>query len=145
MSEDTRQTMEACLEDLRGQGTYKRHFSDDVVLEMMGTDQEARGPGATEQFIDYMHRQAFEARPEIKSMVVGDNQAAAEFDFVGRHTGEFAGIPAMGRVVGVPYCVVYELEGERVKALRLYFAMEVLMQRPGTSPAPEQSEEASPT
>ena len=112
---------------------------------MMGTDQEARGPGATEQFIDYMHRQAFEARPEIKSMVVGDNQAAAEFDFVGRHTGEFAGIPAMGGVVRVPYCVVYELEGERVKALRLYFAMEVLMQRPGTSPAPEQSEEASPT
>ena len=123
----------------------KEHFSDDVVMEMMGQDQRFEGPDAVEQMIDYMHRQAFEARLEVRSMVVGDGQAAAEFDFVGRHTGEFAGVPATGREVRVPYCVVYDLEDGKITALRLYFPMDVPMRQLGVMPAPEQSEETSPT
>ena len=114
-------------------------------MEMMGQDQRFEGPDAVEQMIDYMHRQAFEARLEVRSMVVGDGQAAAEFDFVGRHTGEFAGVPATGREVRVPYCVVYDLEDGKITALRLYFPMDVPMRQLGVMPAPEQSEETSPT
>jgi len=144
MSEDTRQTLEAYLEDLLAQGPYKKYFSDDVVMEMMGQNQRFEGPDAVEQMIGYMHRQAFEASLEIMNMVVGDGQAAAEFDFVGRHTGEFAGVEATGREVRVPYCVVYDLEEGKIKALRLYFPMDVLMRQLGVAPAPQQSE-ASPT
>ena len=114
-----------------------------MVLTMMGQGQKPEGPDAVEQMIDYMHQQAFEARPEIKN-VVGNDQAAVEFDFVGKHTGEFAGMAATERDVRVPYCVVYDLEGEKIKALRLYFPMDALQRQLGDSPATDRSEEASP-
>jgi predicted ester cyclase len=38
----------------------------------------------------------------MKTLVIGDGQAALEADFVGSHTGEFLGIPATGRSVQVP-------------------------------------------
>ncbi len=73
-AEDTRRTMEAYVQDLLG-GPYKRHFSDDVVVSLVGTDQGAQGPDDAEAWIDYLHTQAFEARPELKSMIVSDGQA----------------------------------------------------------------------
>jgi len=141
--EDTRRAMETYVEDLLQRGPYKGHFSDDVVLSMVGTDQGAEGPEGVEAWIDYLHREAFEARPELKNMIVGDGQAAVEFDFVGKHVGEFGGMAATGREVRVPYCMVYELEGEKIKALRGYMPMDVLMQQLGGSPSPEQSVEPS--
>ena len=141
--EETQQAMSAYVDDLLRGGPYKRHFSEDVVLSMVGTDQGAQGPDGVEAWIDYLHREAFEARPELKNMIVGDGQAAVEFDFVGRHVGEFGGMAATGREVRVPYCMVYELEGEKIKALRGYMPMDVLMQQLGGSPSPEQSVEPS--
>ena len=140
--ENTQRTMEAYAEDLLG-GPYKRHFSDDVVVALAGTDQGAEGPDAAEAWIDYLHRVAFEARPELKTMVIGDDQAAAEFDFVGKHIGEFGGIAATGREVRVPYCVVYDLEAEKIKALRIYLPMDVLLEQIGAAASPEQSVEPS--
>ena len=130
--ENTRRLMEAYLEDLRGRGPYKRHFSEDVAFAVVGTDIEATGPDAVEQMIDYFHREAFDARPEVRTLVAASDRAVAEFDFVGKHTGEFSGIAATGREVSVPYCAVYDLdEGEKIKALRLYFPMDVLLRQLG--------------
>ena len=140
--ENTRRVMEAYLEELRGRGPYKRHFSDDVAFAIVGTGPDATGPDAVEQTIDYFHREAFEARPEIRTLVVANDRAAAELDFVGAHTGEFSGIAATGREVSVPYCAVYDLEGEKIKALRLYFPMDVLLRQLGAVPSPMHSEEA---
>jgi predicted ester cyclase len=131
--EDTRRTMESYVQDLLG-GPYKRHFSDDVVVSLVGTDQGAQGPDDAEAWIDYLHKQAFDARPELKSMIVADGQAAAEFDFVGEHVGEFGGIAATGREVRVPYSVVYDLQGEKIGAVRIYLSMEILMQQIGGAP-----------
>ena len=140
--ESTARVMEAYLEDLRGRGPYKRHFSDDVVFTMVGTDIEATSPDAVEQTIKYVHRGAFEARPEVRTLVVASDRAVAELDFVGVHTGEFSGIEATGREVSVPYCAVYDLEGEKIRALRLYFPMDVLLRQLGAVPSLMQSEEA---
>ncbi len=143
MSEEgTGRVMEAYLEDLRGRGPYKRHFSDDVVFTMVGTDIEATGPDAVEQTIDYFHREAFEARAQVRTLVVANDRAAAELDFVGEHTGEFSGVAATGREVSVPYCAVYDLEGAKIKALRLYFPMDVLLRQLGAVPSPMRSQEA---
>ena len=65
--ENTQRTMEAYLEDLVGGGPYKRHFADDVVVALAGSDQGAEGPDDAEAWIDYLHREAFEAHPELKS------------------------------------------------------------------------------
>jgi predicted ester cyclase len=58
----------------------------------------------------------------------------AEFDFVGRHVGEFGGIGATGREVRVPYCVVYELRGEKIGAVRIYLSLDVLLRQLGDAP-----------
>jgi predicted ester cyclase len=76
--------------------------------------------------IRYIHEQAFDARSEVKQLIVDGDSAALEADFVGRHIGEFAGIPATGRDIRVPYSVLYDLDdfddldGGRIKALRIY-------------------------
>jgi predicted ester cyclase len=134
--ESTQRTMEAYLEDLVGGGPYKRHFSDDVVVALVGTDQGAEGPDAAEAWINYLHQQAFEARPELKNMIIGDDRAAVEVDFVAKHIGEFGGIAATGREVRVPYSVVYDLEGEKIKALRIYMCTEVLVEQLGATASP---------
>jgi predicted ester cyclase len=141
--EDTRRTMEAYIEDLVGGGLYKRHFADDVVVALVGTDQGAEGSDAAEAWINYLHRQAFEARPELKNMIIGDDRAAVEVDFVGKHVGEFGGSAATGREVRVPYSVVYDLEGEKIKALRIYMPMDVLLEQIGAAASPEHSVEPS--
>jgi hypothetical protein len=45
--------------------------------------------------------------------------------------------------VRVPYSVVYDLEGEKIKALRIYMPMDVLIEQLGASASPEQSGEPS--
>ena len=131
--EVARRTMEAYVEDLLG-GPYKRHFSDDVVVTLAGTDQGAEGPEEAEAWIDHLHTVTFRARPELKSMIVDDGQAAAEFDFVGEHVGEFGGVAATGREVRVPYGVGYDLRGGEISALRIYLSVELLMRQLGDAP-----------
>ncbi len=132
-AESTRRIMEAYFGDLIGRGAYKRHFADDVVITIEGTEQRAEGPDGVEGLIDYFHREAFDARPELKNTLFADDGAVAEFDFVGEHVGEFAGMSATGRAVRVPYCVVYDLQAEKIKALRLYLPMNALMQQLGAT------------
>lgn len=50
-----------------------------------------------------------------------------EGEFVGRHIGEFAGIPPTNKTARVPLCVVYDIEGAKIKRARVYFEMPALM------------------
>ena len=59
------------------------------------------------------------------------NTRSAEADFVGKHSGEFAGVAASGKDVNMPYCVVYDLDEDKITALRLYFPVDVLLQQIG--------------
>ena len=76
-----------------------------------------------------MHTQAFDAHPKVTTLVMGDGHAALEANFVGIHTGEFLGIPATGRTVQIPYCVVYDLREDKIAALRAYIPMELFAQQ----------------
>ena len=65
--------------------------------------------------------------------MVEDQKAIAEWDFIGRHIGEFAGIPATGKDVRVPLCVAYDLENDQIKRGRFYFEMPALLQQLGVN------------
>jgi predicted ester cyclase len=88
-----------------------------------------------------MYRVAFDARAEVRSRIVTEDQAVVEGEFVGTHIGEFAGIPATGRQVRVPLCVVYDLEDAMIKRARVYIEMPVLMRQ--LSPAVDRVEAVS--
>jgi predicted ester cyclase len=118
--ESGRATIEAYLEKLVARGPFADHFTDDVTIEIVGAGQTAQGREAVEGMIRAFHEQMFDAKPELKTLIAEDNRAAVEADFVARHTGEFAGIAPTGRQLRVPYSVMYDLEGGRIKALRIY-------------------------
>ena len=61
---------------------------------------------------------------ELKNLLVDEGKAAIEADFVGTHTGEFAGVAPTGRAVRVPYSVIYDLRGDQISALRIYLPHE---------------------
>jgi predicted ester cyclase len=118
--ESTTQVMNDYLDALVKQGDFGRYFAEDVVWTTTETGDEVRGRDAVRDFIVAFHTQAFHARPEIKALTVGDGKATLEADFVGTHAGEFAGVAATGAQLRVPYCVCYDVDGDRITALRAY-------------------------
>src|SRR5262245_45447980 len=121
-----RDTMHDYVEALVARDDFARFFADDMELEVVGTDQRSTGAAPAEQTIRYLHEIAFDAHPELSNLLADEHAAALEATFVGTHIGEFAGIPATGAQVRVPYSVFYELAGDRITALRIYMSMEQL-------------------
>jgi predicted ester cyclase len=121
--------MQNYIDTLVKRGDYTVYFADDIVASFEGTDQTAVGRDRAGQLIRYVHEVAFDARPELKNLLVDDGKAALEADFAGTHTGEFAGIQPTGRTVRVPYSVVYDLRGDKISGLRIYFPMSLLIEQ----------------
>lgn len=111
-------------------------MADDVVFTDMTTGEEYHGKDGVLANLNYIYHVAFDANAELKNAVFADGQTVGEWDLVGKHTGEFAGIPATGKSVRVPLCVVYDLENDKIKRGRIYFEVPVLLQQLGTSLAP---------
>lgn len=109
--------------------------ADDVVFTIMDTGEEHRGPEAVAGMLHYFYHIAFDASLETRSMIYADQHLAAEWDFVGKHIGEFAGIAATGKQVRVPLCVIYDLENDKVKRGRVYFETPVLLKQLGVVPS----------
>ncbi len=111
------------------------YLSEDVVFRIMATGQEYHGREAVAAMFDYFYGGgAFEADAEIRSGIVDGDWAAAEADLVGRHTGEFAGVPATGKDVRVPFAVHYDLRDGEVVEGRVYFEVPVFLAQVGAIP-----------
>ncbi len=115
------------LQALRSRGDFAQYFTDDVVWTTIDTGEQITGRTAVRDHILLLHTQLFDAGPEIRSLTVADGRAVLEADFVGVHTGEFAGIAPTGARVRVPYCVVYDLTDQGITALRAYLPLQRLV------------------
>jgi ketosteroid isomerase-like protein len=127
--ERTRQTLTTYLDELLSFGDFARCFTDDVTLTFMGTDRVIAGREAARTTITFVHQQAFRTRVTAGTILYGDAGAMLEAQFTGTHIGEFEGVPATGRQVDVPYAVAYDVRGDRISALRLYFPLDLLMRQ----------------
>jgi steroid delta-isomerase-like uncharacterized protein len=106
-------------------------MADDAVFTIMATGQEHCGRDAILGMLNYFYHIAFDATAATRVTLFGENNAMVEADFVGKHIGEFAGIPATGKDVRVPLCVVYDLDNDQIKRGRVYFEMPALLQQLG--------------
>ena len=106
-------------------------MADDVVFTVMASGQEAHGPEGVLGLLNSFYHVACDAAAENTIEIIENGKAVWEGDFVGKHIGEFAGIPATDKGVRVPLCVVYELEDGQIKRARVYFEMPVLLQQLG--------------
>ena len=141
-TEQVRQTMGAYADALLARADFGRFFARDIEFEVMGTGQQSRGAEAAEQAIRFLHEVAFDAKPEIASMMVDDSGAALEAMFVGSHVGEFAGVGPTDNAVRVPYSVFYDISDGLITALRIYMPMDQLLAQ---IQAPEHAEAATPS
>ncbi|HEV8612213.1 MAG TPA: ester cyclase [Gemmatimonadales bacterium] len=126
--ESTRAVVERYL---NSQHTDLSVMADDVVFTNMATGDEHRGRDGLRQMLHYIYHIAFEATAKQRNLVVADQQAVFEADFVGKHIGEFAGVPASGKTVQVPLCVVYDLEQDRIKRGRIYWEVPAFLKQVG--------------
>jgi predicted ester cyclase len=98
---------------------------------MMANGDETRGPEAVLQMLHYFYHVAFDAHAETTNEIVSDGKGMLEGYVVGKHIGEFAGIPATNKEFRVPICIAYDVEDEQIKRARVYFEIPVLMAQLG--------------
>lgn len=128
--ESTRETM---MRYFNSEHSDVSMMAEDVVFTVMATGQENHGCDGVLGMLNYFYHVAFDATATTRVALFGENNAMVEGDFVGKHIGEFAGIPATGKDVRVPLCVVYDLEEDKIKRGRIYFEMPALLQQLGVS------------
>ena len=128
--ESTRETIQRYLS--AGHGDVSM-LAEDVVFTTMATGQETQGPEAVLGMMNYLYHMAFDATATARVMLFGETNAMLEGNFVGKHIGEFNGIPATGKDVSVPMCIVYDLVNDQIKSARIYFEIPALLQQLGVS------------
>ena len=126
---ETESTLRGYLDALLTGGDFASFFSDDVRWTTMETGDEIRGRDAVRDFIIALHARLFEAAPELRDIAFADGVAGLEAVFIGRHVAEFGGVPPTGAEVRMPYAVFYDVEGDKITALRAYFPMAALIGR----------------
>ena len=132
--ETTRETMMRYFNSDHGDTSM---MADDVVFTMMATGEETKTPAGVLAMLHHFYHVAFDATADIKNSAFDDGKALVEGDIIGKHIGEFAGIPATNKDFRVPICVVYDLENDQIKRGRIYFEVPVLMQQLGVASASE--------
>jgi steroid delta-isomerase-like uncharacterized protein len=126
--ESTRQVMSKYFEAEHSDVSI---LAEDVVFTVTGTGQQYRGKEGVQGMLNYFYHVAFDATAKMKNTVVADQKVVGEWDFVGKHIGEFAGVPATGKSVHVPLCVAYDLENDKIKRGRVYFETPALLEQLG--------------
>ena len=106
-----------------------QYVTEDAVFVSMNTGEETRGREAIGQMLNYFYHVAFDARAEIINKVITEKKAVLEFNFVGKHIGEFAGMQPTNKEVNVPTCVSYDLENGLIKKGRVFMLFDVLMKQ----------------
>jgi steroid delta-isomerase-like uncharacterized protein len=127
--EATESTIRQYLDALLQRGDFAAYFADDVVWTTMETGDQVRGRDAVRDFIVAMHSQLFDASPELVSTTFADGVAGLEAVFAGTHVAEFAGVPATGAAVRMPYAMFYDVADGAIVALRAYFPMTAMVQQ----------------
>ena len=127
--EETERTIRAYLDALQTGGDFAAYFADDITWTTMEMGDQIRGRDPVRDFIVALHTQLFDATPEFGHVTVADGVAALEAVFVGKHIAEFAGVPATGAEVRLPYSVSYDISGGKIDALRAYFPITALIQQ----------------
>ncbi len=112
----------------------EQYLASDAVFTDMSSGLEWIGREAVAGMLHWFYEVAFDATFENRTLVVDDEHGMLEGMVVGRHIGEFAGIPATGRDFRAPICVVYDFRDEQIARGRFYFAVPAFLAQVGAAP-----------
>ena len=119
--ESTRKTLESYWREHDA-----KYVAEDAVFVMQPTGEEMRGRKAIDESLKAFYHGALTADAQVVSSIFSENKGLLEALVVGKHTGEFAGVPATGRDVRVPLAVAYDMENGLIKRARIYLMFNVL-------------------
>jgi steroid delta-isomerase-like uncharacterized protein len=105
--------------------------AEDAVYTLTHSGREIRGREEVKRFLEDFYTRAFEAKFKVANRIIDDGRAVLEGRFIGRQIGEFEGIAATNREIDVPICVVYELEDDQIKRVRVFLQAIVLRKQLG--------------
>ena len=108
--------------------------ADDAVYTFTHNGREVRGREAIAELLEELYKKSFDAGFKVSNQIVGDGRAVLEGRFHGRHIGDWEGNAATGRDVDVPIAVLYELENDQIKRVRIFLQALVLLQQIGALP-----------
>ena len=116
-ADDTANVIEAYFTAM-GSGHFQQFLTDDVTWTTIQSDEELLGPEAVEAGIMGLHARMTGVK--TRQLSVADGAAYIE--------GTCAGQDGSSRI---PYCVAYDLAGDRIAAMRAYGDIAVFMPLPG--------------
>jgi hypothetical protein len=116
-ADDTAKVIEAYFTAM-GSGHFQQFLTDDVTWTTIQSGEELQGADAVEAGIKGLHARMTDMK--TRQLSVADGTAYIE--------GTCAGQDGRSRI---PYCVAYDLAGERIAAMRAYGDIAVFMPLPG--------------
>ena len=146
MSEENKALVRRFVEEFWNEGNIAavdKLMAIDAVIHM--PTGEVFNPDGFKRFVA-MWRDSFpDWHSTVEELIAEGDRVAEWWTGRGTHQGELQGIPPTGKRVEVPGSVFYRIVGGKIVEFRGQLDMLSLMQQIGAVPAPEQSEEASPT
>ena len=105
-ADQTRRVMSAYFDALEA-GSFAQFFTEDVVWTTIQSDTHIKGPEAVQDAINVLQGRLHDLR--TSQLVFAESAAHIE--------GSGADTTGESRI---PYCVAYDLVGERIRAMRAY-------------------------
>jgi hypothetical protein len=106
-------------------------LAPDVVSVDVPTGREVSGRDAVVDGVmaDFWGR-AFEGGGKLaRTAYASDGTALMEFDYVGRHIGEFHGVAATGRTVEAKICIVATVGEEHIEREHYYYPLAHMLEQ----------------
>jgi SnoaL-like domain len=119
-TEADRRLLQDYFDAMDAGGDLARFLTEDVVWVNTDTGERFEGRQAVKDYIRVLHTEMFDAVPEGRYLGVFEGHAFLEGDFVGTATD-----------LRVPFCLVYDLSGAGISAMRLYMSFAPLVAHPG--------------
>ena len=112
-TDDTHRLMGAYFAGL-ATGHFRQFLTDDVTWTTIESDAEVRGAQAVEEAVNTLHARMSDLK--TRQLIVGDQSVYLE--------GTGAG---QGGSARIPFCVAYDVVGDRIAAMRAYGQLAVFM------------------
>ena len=124
----TQSVMDRYFEAMGAEDDFSRSFDDDVTWLMVDNGQTVRGPGPVRDYILELHSKisSMDSRP----LVVTEEHAFLEAHSINADNGPGSGLH---------FCLVYDVTGDHISAMRCYGTVAALMPRPDSTPPPGRS------
>lgn len=120
-------------------------YAPDVVAHDPNSPGDMHGPEGVKHFASAFGSAFPDRQSTVEDQIAEGDKVVTRYTFSGTHQGEFLGIPPTGNRVQMTGMYLSRISGGKIVEEWNIYDLLGLMQQLGVSPAPGQSEEASPT